>query len=122
MGVDGGGRHAHAGTLHRDPYALVGAGEAEHAAYLGVTDRVLQEGFGDPLGSHRVSGQQDPLGDVARLSADVHAHPSFFSLIVPPRRGRFRRAGLVSIAVLCRSVVLAVLAALAVLVVLAVLA
>ena len=36
--------------------------------------KILQEGLGDPFGPHRVAREEDALGDVARLCADVHAH------------------------------------------------
>ena len=65
---------AHPGALHRDPLAAVGAGEAEHAADLGVAPRVLEERLGDPLGPQRVAGQQDVGRDLAGLGADVGAH------------------------------------------------
>ena len=65
---------AHAGALHRDRLALVGAGVAEQAA-LGVPLLdVVEVGLGDVLGAQRVAGEENRLGVLARLGANVDRH------------------------------------------------
>ena len=54
--------------------ALPGAGEAEQPA-LGVSlHDVVEVGLGDVLGAQRVAGEEDGLGVVAGLGADVDRH------------------------------------------------
>ena len=67
-------RAAHAGALHGDRLALVGARVAEQAA-LGVPLLdVVEIGLGDVLGAERVAGKQDRLCVFARFGANVDRH------------------------------------------------
>src|SRR6266498_3318216 len=80
-------------ALHRNPAALVRAGEAEHVAYVRVALGVLEVRLGDPLGAQRVTRQQYPFGDLSLLGTDVRTHgrdPA--SIGYPSRRWRVRAA------------------------------
>ena len=69
--IDRTGRDAHAGTHHRHPLALVGAGKAEHIAHVAHLTDIVQEGLGDIFRSQRVAGQQDGLGKITGLGVDM---------------------------------------------------
>ena len=67
-------RAAHAGALHRDREALVEAGVPEEPA-LGVPLLDLgQEGLGDVLGAQGIARQENCLGVLAGLGANVDRH------------------------------------------------
>ena len=53
---------------------LVGAGVAEQAALLVSLHDVLEVGLGDVLRAQRVAGEENGLGVVAGLGADVDRH------------------------------------------------
>src|SRR5690606_27865449 len=71
LGVDGYRGDAHAVAHHRNPPALVAAGEAEHVAHLVHQLDVGQEGVGDVLGAQRVAGHQYGIGEIAAFGVDM---------------------------------------------------
>ena len=56
---------------HADATALMGAREAEHTAHIIKLHWVLQEILRHKLGTQRVAGHNDGLGDVAVLCPNV---------------------------------------------------
>ena len=71
---DRGARAAHAGALHRDRAPAVEAGVPEEPA-LGIALLDLgQEGLGDVLGPQRIAGEENCLGVLAGLGANVDRH------------------------------------------------
>ena len=65
---------AHAGALDGDRLALVRAGVAEQPALRVPLFDVLEVRLGDVLRAQRVARQQNGLGVLARLGADVNRH------------------------------------------------
>ena len=71
---DRGARAAHAGGLHRDGRALERAGEPEHAALAVDLARAVEERLGDVTRAQRVAREEDGLGVVAGLGAEMDWH------------------------------------------------
>ena len=71
---DGGARAAHARGLHGDGRALEGAREPEHPAFGVDLARIVEERLGDMARAQRVAGQEDGLGVVAGLGAEMNWH------------------------------------------------
>jgi hypothetical protein len=65
---------AHSGALDGHPLALPGAREAEQPPLLVHLGHVLEVRVGDVLGAQRVAGEEDGLGVVAGLAAEVDGH------------------------------------------------
>ena len=68
------------------PFA--GAGVAEQAALLVALHDVVEVGLGDVLGPERIAGEEDGLGVVAGLGADVNRHGARLYYNASPRNRR----------------------------------
>ncbi|MNK73152.1 hypothetical protein D3C87_926450 [compost metagenome] len=73
FGIDGAGRDAHAVAHDGDATALVGTGEAEHAAHVTHLLDVLQEGLGDVLGTQGVARHQHCVSKGAIFCIDMRS-------------------------------------------------
>ena len=67
-------RAAHARALHRDGLALVAARVAQEAAFGVSLDDVVEVGLGDVFGAERVAREQDCVGVLSGLGANVNWH------------------------------------------------